>query len=51
MSDLFSGPVAEAVRDADDSELVRARRGDDAAFSRVMAPLRPAAPVVPGGAA
>ncbi len=41
MSDLFSGPVAGATAgDVDDLDLVRARDGDDAAFSRVVAPLR-----------
>ena len=41
MSDLFSGPVAGATAgNVDDLDLVRARGGDDAAFSRVVAPLR-----------
>ncbi|MEU5261556.1 sigma-70 family RNA polymerase sigma factor [Amycolatopsis sp. NPDC021455] len=43
MDEVFSGPVAAATAEAGaqrDADLARAAGGDDAAFSRLMAPLR-----------
>ncbi|MGP3920115.1 hypothetical protein [Nonomuraea sp. 10N515B] len=41
MSDVFSAPAAEtAAQDAEDLDLTRARAGDDAAFTRLVTPLR-----------
>ncbi len=41
MGEVFSGQFAEAAADgAEQAELARARDGDDAAFTRLVAPLR-----------
>jgi RNA polymerase sigma-70 factor (ECF subfamily) len=41
VGEVFSGQFAEAAADgAEQAELARARDGDDAAFTRLVAPLR-----------
>jgi hypothetical protein len=48
VGEVFSGQFAEAAADgAEQAELARARDGDDAAFTRLVAPLRRAGPPVP----